>query len=168
VQADAYHRGHAIIEQVIAELKAGPLAHLPSGKFAANTVWPALAVIAFNIARAAAVAAGLTKIRMATLLRILIGVPARLTFHRPPHCHAPTQRLGLAGRLDRPVEYRDRRTRGGLNPRPPSPDRHDPRNPTWKSWTDRQPTYVLAAPQPRQAPKNPEIPTRESPTVDQG
>jgi hypothetical protein len=36
VDADAYHRGHAIIEQVIAELKAGPLAHLPSGKHTAN------------------------------------------------------------------------------------------------------------------------------------
>lgn len=78
VQADQYHRGHAIIEQVIAELKAGPLAHLPSGKFVANAAWLALAVIAFNIARAAAVAAGMTKIRMATLLRTLISVPARL------------------------------------------------------------------------------------------
>ncbi len=78
IQADQYHRGHAIIEQVIAELKAGPLAHLPSGKFTANAAWLACAVIAFNIARAAAVAAGMTKIRMATLLRTLINVPARL------------------------------------------------------------------------------------------
>lgn len=78
LQADAYHRGHAIVEQVIAELKAGPLAHLPSGKFTANAAWLALAVIAFNISRAAAVAAGMTKIRMATLLRTLIAVPARL------------------------------------------------------------------------------------------
>jgi len=30
VEADARHRDHAVIEQVIAELKAGPLAHLPS------------------------------------------------------------------------------------------------------------------------------------------
>jgi hypothetical protein len=34
--AEATHRDHAIIEQVIAELKNGPLAHLPSGVFAAN------------------------------------------------------------------------------------------------------------------------------------
>jgi hypothetical protein len=34
--AEATHRDHAIIEQVIAELKNGPLAHLPSGRFAAN------------------------------------------------------------------------------------------------------------------------------------
>jgi hypothetical protein len=34
--AEATHRDHAIIEQVIAELKNGPLAHLPSGVFTAN------------------------------------------------------------------------------------------------------------------------------------
>jgi hypothetical protein len=53
VEADQRHRDHAIVEQVIAELKAGPLAHLPSGKYAANAAWVAHAVIAFNIARAA-------------------------------------------------------------------------------------------------------------------
>jgi len=52
VAADRYHRGHAIVEQVIAELEAGPLAHLPSGKYAANAAWVAQAVIAFNLARA--------------------------------------------------------------------------------------------------------------------
>jgi hypothetical protein len=30
VQAEAQHRGHAIIEQVNADLINGPLAHLPS------------------------------------------------------------------------------------------------------------------------------------------
>jgi hypothetical protein len=34
--AEATHRDHAIVEQVIAELKNGPLAHLPSGVFTAN------------------------------------------------------------------------------------------------------------------------------------
>ena len=32
VEADQRHRDHAIVEQVIAELKDGPLAHLPSGR----------------------------------------------------------------------------------------------------------------------------------------
>src|SRR5690606_36219748 len=41
--ADERHRGHAIIEQVMAEVKAGPLAHLPSGVFQANAAWLALA-----------------------------------------------------------------------------------------------------------------------------
>jgi hypothetical protein len=36
VQAEAQHRGHAIIEQINADLIAGPLAHLPSGRFSAN------------------------------------------------------------------------------------------------------------------------------------
>jgi len=30
IQAEKTHRGHAIIEQVNADLKQGPLAHLPS------------------------------------------------------------------------------------------------------------------------------------------
>ena len=42
VTADQTHRDHAIVEQVIAELKDGPLAHLPSGKYAANAAWLAL------------------------------------------------------------------------------------------------------------------------------
>ena len=36
LDAEATHRDHAIVEQVIAELKNGPLAHLPSGIFTAN------------------------------------------------------------------------------------------------------------------------------------
>jgi hypothetical protein len=34
--AEAAHRGHATIEQVIADLKSGPIAHLPSALFTAN------------------------------------------------------------------------------------------------------------------------------------
>lgn len=48
VEADETHRDHAIIEQVIAELKDGPLAHAPSGRFQANAAWVALAAIAFT------------------------------------------------------------------------------------------------------------------------
>ena len=51
--AEADHRRHAIIEQVIADLKNGPLAHLPSGQFTANAAWLVLAAIAFNLTRAA-------------------------------------------------------------------------------------------------------------------
>ncbi len=50
IEADQTHREHAIIEQVIAELRDGPLAHLPSGNYAANAAWLAHAVIAFNVA----------------------------------------------------------------------------------------------------------------------
>ena len=67
VEADQTHRGHAVIEQVIAELKDGALAHLPSGKYTANAAWLAHAVIAFNLARATAVAAGQLSTRWDTV-----------------------------------------------------------------------------------------------------
>ena len=78
--ADKTHRGHAIIEQVNADLKNSALAHLPSGVFAANAAWLVLAVIAFNLTRAAATLAGgaLTKATTATIRRKLINVAARI------------------------------------------------------------------------------------------
>jgi hypothetical protein len=78
VDADVQHRQHAIIEQTIAELKGGPLTHLPSGQFHANAAWVGYACITFNIARAAAVAAGTVTARLATVQRTLINVPARV------------------------------------------------------------------------------------------
>src|SRR5690349_23337123 len=78
--AEATHRDHAIVEQVIAELKNGPLAHLPSGKFAANAAWLACAAMALNLTRAAAVLAGgrHVRTRTATVRAQLIHAPARL------------------------------------------------------------------------------------------
>ena len=80
LDAEACHRGHAIVEQVIADLKSGPLAHLPSGKFTANAAWLALAAIAFNLTRAAGCLASPFHARAtgATIRRHLISVPARL------------------------------------------------------------------------------------------
>ncbi len=51
--AEKAHRAHAIVEQVIADLKNGPLAHLPSGHFWANSAWLVCATIAFNLTRTA-------------------------------------------------------------------------------------------------------------------
>ena len=92
VEADQHHRDHALVEQVIAELKDGPLAHLPSGKYAANAAWVAHAVIAFNIARASAVAAAMRTARWATVRTQIITIPARiastsrrLVLHLPAH-----------------------------------------------------------------------------------
>ena len=91
VEADQRHRDHAIVEQVIAELKDGPLAHLPSGQYAANAAWVSSAAIAFNIARAAAVAAGQTKARWATLRTRIINIPGRIaTTGRRLVLHLPT------------------------------------------------------------------------------
>lgn len=77
IEADQRHRHHAIVEQTIAELKDGPLAHLPSGRFAANEAWLALSVLAFNISRAAAHATGRSRARMATIRQQVVQVPAR-------------------------------------------------------------------------------------------
>lgn len=91
VEADQRHRDHALVEQVIAELKDGPLAHLPSGKYAANAAWVAAAVIAFNIARGTAVAATFATARWATLRSRIINVPARIaTTGRRLVLHLPT------------------------------------------------------------------------------
>jgi Transposase DDE domain group 1 len=92
VAADKTHRGHAIIEQVHADLKNSALAHLPSGKFTANAAWLVLAVMAFNLTRAVATLAGpaMAKATTATIRRKLVHVPARisssarrLTLHLP-------------------------------------------------------------------------------------
>ena len=80
VAADKTHRGHAIIEQVNADLKNSALAHLPSGMFAANAAWLVLAVMAFNLTRAAATLAGtdLAKATTPTIRRKLINIAARI------------------------------------------------------------------------------------------
>ncbi|HZW43468.1 MAG TPA: IS1380 family transposase [Dermatophilaceae bacterium] len=80
LQAETDHRDHAIVEQVIADLKASALAHLPSGSFAANSAWLVLAAIAFNLTRAAGTLASVfhAKATTATIRRQLINVPARL------------------------------------------------------------------------------------------
>ena len=78
--ADIVHRRHAIIETVFADLIDGPLAHLPSGHFGANSAWALCAAIAHNLLHAAGTLAGRphTRARGATLRRQLITVPARL------------------------------------------------------------------------------------------
>ncbi|WP_072920322.1 IS1380 family transposase [Geodermatophilus obscurus] len=78
--AEKTHRQHAVIEQVHADLKAGPLAHLPSGSFAANSAWLVLAAIAFNLTRAAGALASAfhAKATTGTIRAQLISVPVRL------------------------------------------------------------------------------------------
>ena len=76
---EADHRRHAVVEHVISDLKhhAG-LAHLPSGRFAANAAWLALVGVAYNLARWTAHAAGLGRVTTKTLRLTIIAVPARL------------------------------------------------------------------------------------------
>ena len=121
IEADEHHRDHAVVEQVIAELKDGPLAHLPSGRYAANAAWVAMAVIAFNLARAAAVAAGQHKARWASLRTRIINIPARIA--------ATGRRLIL--HLPRLWPWPPPGSRSGPPPPgPPHPPRPDPPAPT--------------------------------------
>lgn len=48
---EAEHRDHAVVEQVIADLKDQALAHFPSGHFHANSAWTVLACLAHNLLR---------------------------------------------------------------------------------------------------------------------
>jgi hypothetical protein len=92
LQAEADHRRHAIIEQVHADLKNGPLAHLPSKSFAANSAWLVLAAMAFNLTRAAGSLASTihAKATTATLRAQLINIAARVsTSGRRTTLHLP-------------------------------------------------------------------------------
>jgi hypothetical protein len=92
-QADITHRQHAIIETVFADLIEGALAHIPSGRFGANSAWVLCAAIAHNLLRAAGVLAGEqhSRARGSTLRRKIVNIAARLTRpQRRPVLHLPT------------------------------------------------------------------------------
>ena len=104
-QAEEQHRDHAVAEQVFADWTSGPMAHLPSGRFAANAAWLTLAAIAHNLTRAAGCLASAFhgKARGATIRADLIDVAARiarhgrghLTLHLPQDWHRQDDWLAL-------------------------------------------------------------------------
>jgi hypothetical protein len=80
---EAEHRDHAVVEQVIADLKDQALAHFPSGHFHANAAWTVLAALTHNLLRWTELL-GLpgTVVRAArTVRRRLLALPGRLTSH---------------------------------------------------------------------------------------
>ena len=94
VAADKIHRGHAIIEQVHADLKLSALAHLPSGKFCANAAWLVLRGdrVQPDPSRRNPDRPDTGQATTATIRRTLIIVPARIaysarriTLHLPQH-----------------------------------------------------------------------------------
>jgi hypothetical protein len=105
VQAEGQHRDHAVVEQVFADVTSGPLAHMPSGVFAANAAWLSIAAMAHNLLRAAGALASLpfAKARAATIRRDLIAVAARtarhgrghITLHLPEAWHREQEWLNL-------------------------------------------------------------------------
>lgn len=91
--ADITHRKHAVIETVFADLIDGPLAHIPSGRFGANSAWVLCAAIAHNLLRAVGILAGGNhgRARAATLRRKIVNIPARLARpQRRPILHLPS------------------------------------------------------------------------------
>jgi Transposase DDE domain group 1 len=92
-QAESHHRGHAVIEQLFADLIEGPLAPLPSSQFPANAAWLQLAVTAHALTPALGTLASTrhTHARGTTIRTELIcvaGRPARsgrdtITWHLP-------------------------------------------------------------------------------------
>ena len=81
---EAEHRDHAVVEQVIADLKDQALVHFPSGEFNANAAWTVLGALAHNLLRWTQLI-GLpdTTVRAArTLRRRLLTIAGRLTRHR--------------------------------------------------------------------------------------
>jgi hypothetical protein len=80
---EAEHRDHAVVEQVIADLKDQALAHFPSGDYDANAAWTVLGALAHNLLRWTQLL-GLpdSTVRAArSLRRRLIELPGRLTSH---------------------------------------------------------------------------------------
>jgi len=108
IELDADHRRHAVCELAIRDLKAGAgLAHLPSGRFAANAAWLLAATLAHNLIRwTATLGLGVRDQQTVakTLRRTLLALPGRLTrsarqwtLHLPagwPWAHSFT--MGLA------------------------------------------------------------------------
>jgi hypothetical protein len=81
LELEADHRRHAEVENAIRDLKEGVgLNHLPSGRFAANGAWLAIAVIAHNVSRwTARIGLGEGIVTTRSLRRRLFGLPGRLT-----------------------------------------------------------------------------------------
>ena len=102
----AKHRDHAVVEQVFADWTDGPLAHLPSGSFAANAAWLTCAAITCNLLRAAGCLASRFHARAwgATIRAGLIDVAARLArrgrgrlaLHLPQYWHRESAWLALS------------------------------------------------------------------------
>jgi hypothetical protein len=80
---EAEHRDHAVVEQVIVELKDQALVHFPSGEFNANGAWTVLGALAHNLLRWTQLI-GLPDSTMRaarTLRRRLLQIAGRLTRH---------------------------------------------------------------------------------------
>jgi len=83
IELEADHRRHAVVEDVIRDLKYGVgLNHLPSGRFCANAAWMTLNVIAHNLGRwvnQIGLGEAAVPITTKTIRTRLLSVPGRMT-----------------------------------------------------------------------------------------
>jgi len=151
LQAEKTHRGHAIVEQVNADLKSGALPHLPSGQFASNSAWLVCAAMAFNLTRAAGTLASVfhAKATTGTIRAQLINVPGRLAYSaRKLILHLPTdwpwetawEQMATGARHGPPV--------AAMDTHPPRPSRTN-QNTTWRPTGPPGPTRTPRADQQR-------------------
>ncbi|CKH17999.1 TnpC protein [Mycolicibacterium smegmatis] len=154
--ADITHRRHAIIETVFADLIDGPLAHMPSGRFGANSAWVLCAAIAHNLLRAAGCSPAVPMPSRAEPHCAARSSTSRLDWLGPnadPSCiyprigrgpssgsHCGATQSATARQLLRPTDHRTHR---------PRPEHHR------KSWADQrlQAAHDLGARQ-KSAPNN--------------
>jgi hypothetical protein len=129
LELEADHRRHAVVEQVIADLRSAGLAHLPSGRFGANAAWLAMTAMAHNLGRAVARLAGpdLATATSRTLRRTVCTVPGRLVRSgrrrrlRLPACWPWASAITTALRAIQKLR--------SARDVPPRPDRRDPEKP---------------------------------------
>jgi hypothetical protein len=76
IEADAFHRHHAVVELAIRDLKAGGAEHIPSGHYPANAAWFACAVIAHNLTRWACQLADQPTVTSVTFRTRITAIPA--------------------------------------------------------------------------------------------
>jgi len=91
---EAEHRGHAVVELAIRDLKDQALAHFPSAKFMANAAWTVIACLAHNLLRwTTLIGLPATTVRVARILRRrLLALPGRLTTSARRHTlHLPAR-----------------------------------------------------------------------------
>ena len=140
---EAEHRDHAVVEQVIADLKDQALAHFPSGEFNANGAWTVLGALAHNLLRWTQLI-GLpdSTVRAArTLRRRLLQIAGRLTRH------GRAWTLHLPARWPWHGDYISALARSARSP-PPEPRRRQPQQ---DQTAARAPGTISAARQHAQA-----------------
>ena len=97
LELEADHRQHAVVENVIRDLKCGlALNHMPSGKFGANAAWLALNVMAHNLTSWMGRLAGFAIACLKAWRLRFFALPGRLVEHGRRRRPATASGLALA------------------------------------------------------------------------